>query len=31
MAYQAYVELGEHDKAAEMKELWISERNKINE
>lgn len=31
LAYQAYVELGEHDKAAEMKELWIQERNKIDQ
>jgi hypothetical protein len=23
LAYQAYTELGEHEKAAEMKELWI--------
>jgi hypothetical protein len=23
IAYQAYTELGEHEKAAEMKELWI--------
>lgn len=30
-AYQAYTELGELDKANEMKELWIQERNKINE
>lgn len=31
LAYQAYTELGEADKANEMKELWIQERNKINE
>lgn len=31
IAYQAYTELGELDKANEMKELWIVERNKINE
>lgn len=31
IAYQAYTELGEADKANEMKELWIQERNKINE
>lgn len=30
LAYQAYTELGEHEKAAEMKELWIQERNKID-
>ena len=31
IAYQAYTELGELDKANEMKELWIAEINKINE
>lgn len=31
IAYQAYTELGELDKANEMKELWIQERNKIDE
>lgn len=31
LAYQAYTELGEHEKAAEMKELWIQERNKIDQ
>lgn len=31
MAYQAYVELGEHEKASEMKELWIQERTKIDQ
>lgn len=31
IAYQAYTELGELDKANEMKELWIQERNEINE
>ena len=31
IAYQAYTELGEADKANEMKELWIQERNEINE
>ena len=30
LAYQAYTELGEIDKANEMKELWIQERNKID-
>ena len=30
IAYQAYTELGEHEKASEMKELWIQERNKID-
>lgn len=31
IAYQAYTELGELDNANEMKELWIQERNRINE
>lgn len=31
IAYQAYTELGELDKANEMKELWIQERNKIDQ
>lgn len=31
LAYQAYTELGEHEKASEMKELWIQERNKIDQ
>lgn len=31
IAYQAYTELGEHEKASEMKELWIQERNKIDQ
>lgn len=31
IAYQAYTDLGELDKANEMKTLWIEERNKINE
>ena len=30
MSYLAYTELGEHEKAAEMKELWIQERTKID-
>lgn len=31
IAYQAYTELGEHEKASEMKELWIQERAKIDQ
>lgn len=31
IAYQAYTELGEHEKASEMKELWIQERTKIDQ
>lgn len=31
LAYQAYTELGEHEKASEMKELWIQERAKIDQ
>lgn len=31
IAYQAYTELGEHEKAAEMKTLWIAERQKIDQ
>lgn len=31
IAYQAYTELGEHEKAAEMKILWIEERQKIDQ
>lgn len=31
IAYQAYTELGEADKANEMKELWIQERAKIDQ
>lgn len=31
LAYQAYTELGEHEKASEMKELWIQERNRIDQ
>lgn len=31
ISYQAYTELGEHEKASEMKELWIQERAKIDE
>lgn len=30
IAYQAYTELGESDKANEMRELWIKERESIN-
>lgn len=30
IAYQAYTELGETDKANEMKELWIKERELID-
>lgn len=30
IAYQAYTELGELDKAAEMKELWLKERESID-
>lgn len=30
LAYQAYTELGELDKAAEMKELWLKEREAID-
>ena len=30
IAYQAYIELGELDKAAEMKELWLKEREAID-
>lgn len=30
IAYQAYTELGELDKANEMRELWIKERESIN-
>ena len=30
IAYQAYTELGEVDKANEMKELWIKERESID-
>ena len=30
IAYQAYTELGELDKANEMKTLWIEERAKID-
>lgn len=30
LAYQAYTELGEFDKAAEMKELWLKEREAID-
>ena len=30
IAYQAYTELGEHEKALEMKELWIQERAEID-
>lgn len=30
LAYQAYTELGELDKAAEMKELWLKEREVID-
>lgn len=30
LAYQAYTELGELDKANEMKELWIQEREAID-
>ena len=30
IAYQAYIELGELDKANEMKELWIQEREAID-
>lgn len=30
LAYQAYTELGELDKAAEMKELWLKERELID-
>ena len=30
IAYQAYTELGELDKAAEMKELWLKEREAID-
>lgn len=31
IAYQAYTELGEHEKAAQMKNLWIAERQRIDE
>lgn len=31
MAFQAYTELGEMEKAADMKIRWIEERNRINE
>lgn len=31
IAYQAYTELGEHEKASEMKNLWIEERQKIDQ
>ena len=31
IAYQAYLDLDELDKAKEMKELWLIERKKINE
>lgn len=30
LAYQAYTELGELDKANEMKELWLKEREAID-
>lgn len=30
LAYQAYIELDELDKAAEMKELWLKEREAID-
>lgn len=30
LAYQAYTELGELDKAIEMKELWLKERETID-
>ena len=30
LAYQAYTELGESDKANEMKELWLKEREAID-
>lgn len=30
IAYQAYTELGELDKASEMKELWLKEREAID-
>ena len=30
IAYQAYTELGESDKANEMKELWLKEREAID-
>lgn len=30
LAYQAYTELGEVDKATEMKELWLKEREAID-
>lgn len=30
IAYQAYKELGETEKALEMKKLWLEERNTIN-
>lgn len=30
IAYQAYKELGETEKALEMKKLWLKERNNIN-
>lgn len=30
LAYQAYTELGELDKAAEIKELWLKEREAID-
>lgn len=30
LAYQAYTELGEVDKAVEMKELWLEERKNID-
>lgn len=30
IAYQAYKELGDIEKALEMKKLWLSEREKIN-
>ena len=30
IAYQAYKELGETEKALEMKKLWLEERNSIN-
>ena len=31
IAYQAYLDLDELEKAKEMKELWLAERQKINE
>lgn len=31
IAYQAYTELGEYEKAAQMKNLWIAERQRIDE